>query len=248
MRPAQPNQSLIDGLSVLQALAAHGTPIGSRELARMLGLEPTRANRLLKTLALVGLAQQDAARRYAPGPGIHVLAAQSLRGSGLIGRALGPLEELRSRGHVIAMGVLWWDQVSYLYHAGAGAEHGRGIGGEALFPAAQSGLGHALLAELSDEEIREIYSDGHRLHATRPDNEAVVLDGEDGLLAAIEGTRRRGYALTGVYGAEDPTRTIGVVVGDPVVAAIGMSGDFTDDEVPELVDALRATAGRIAVA
>ncbi len=48
---AQPNHSLIDGFNVLQALASIDEPIGGRKLARLLDLEPTRANRLLKTLA-----------------------------------------------------------------------------------------------------------------------------------------------------------------------------------------------------
>ena len=39
MLPAQPNQSLIDGLECLQALSSTDRPVGSRELARMLGLE-----------------------------------------------------------------------------------------------------------------------------------------------------------------------------------------------------------------
>jgi len=88
MLPAQPNQSLIDGLACLQQLASEREPVGGRELARDLGLEPTRVHRLLRTLAHLGLAQQDAQRRYRPGPGIHVLAAQAMFGSGLLRRAL----------------------------------------------------------------------------------------------------------------------------------------------------------------
>src|SRR5262245_29763060 len=103
MLPAQPNQSLIDGLACLQALASSSEAVGNRELARALGLEPTRVNRLLKTLAHLGLAEQDAQRRYRPGPAIHVLAAQSLFGSKLIRRAIGPLEELHRFGLIVAL-------------------------------------------------------------------------------------------------------------------------------------------------
>jgi hypothetical protein len=41
--PAQPNQSLIDGLECFQAVVAAGRPVGGRELARTLGVEPTAA-------------------------------------------------------------------------------------------------------------------------------------------------------------------------------------------------------------
>ena len=63
-------------------------------MARQLGLEPTRVNRLLKTLAHLGMARQDPDRKYLPGPAMHVLSALSLFGSGLIRRAIGPLESL----------------------------------------------------------------------------------------------------------------------------------------------------------
>ncbi len=78
---SQPNQSLIDGLSCLQLLASSRKPVGCRELARNLDLNPMRANRLLKTLAEIGLAQQDQKKKYSIGPGIHALTAQALFGS-----------------------------------------------------------------------------------------------------------------------------------------------------------------------
>ena len=76
-------------------------------MARQLGANPTRVNRLLKTLAYLGIARQTANRKYTPGPGMHVLAAQSLFASGLIRRAMPVLEDLRRFGHTVAMGVLF---------------------------------------------------------------------------------------------------------------------------------------------
>ena len=85
---AQPNKSLIDGITTLQALATSPDPVGCRELARRLDIDPIKVNRLLKTLAYLGIARQTADRKYTAGPGMHVLAAQSLFASGLIRRAL----------------------------------------------------------------------------------------------------------------------------------------------------------------
>src|SRR5690348_18426155 len=98
MRPklnSQPNQSLIDGIATLQALATSSEPAGCRELARRLGIDATKVNRLLKTLAYLGIARQTADRKYAPGPGMHVLAAQSLFASRSEERRVG--KECRTR-------------------------------------------------------------------------------------------------------------------------------------------------------
>ncbi|VTM22081.1 Uncharacterised protein [Raoultella terrigena] len=81
---SQPNQSLIDGIRCLQYLVTSGRAIGCRELARLMGINATRVNRLLMTMAAIGLTQQDEQRRYLPGPGIHALAAQAIRGSATV--------------------------------------------------------------------------------------------------------------------------------------------------------------------
>ena len=156
---AQPNQSLIDGIATLQALATSPEPVGCRELARRLGVDPTKVNRLLKTLAYLGIARQTANRKYTAGPGMHVLAAQSLFASGLIRRALPALEGLRRFGHTVALGVLWDTSVSYLFHAPPGIEASRGLGRIGLLPATTSGIGIMLLSELEDDEVRELYGD-----------------------------------------------------------------------------------------
>lgn len=144
--PAQPNHSLIAGLACLQELTAAGAPVGSRELARRLGLEPTRVNRLLGTLAELGLAEQDTGRKYRPGPGVHVLAAQGLQGSPLLRAALPEVAALLATGHGVAVGVLWRDRVCYLYHGRPLAPVEAGIGGHALFPADESSIGEVMRA------------------------------------------------------------------------------------------------------
>lgn len=210
--PAQPNQSLIDGLTCLQALTGQENAIGSRELARLVGLEPTRVNRLLKTLAYLGMAEQDEKRRYRPGPAVHVLAAQSLRGSRLLRNAIGPLEKLRDLGMTVALGVLWRDQVSYLYHALPNSSTGDAIGGSVLYPAESSGLGHVLLA-------------------------ATDLGPE------FESVRERGYAVTPFE--DRPIRTVAVPIGSPAYAAIGISGEFPDSRISELVSRLKEAVHQI---
>ncbi|AKU15290.1 IclR family transcriptional regulator [Luteipulveratus mongoliensis] len=244
MKPAQPNQSLIDGLACLQALTAHAQPIGSRELGRMLDLEPTRVNRLLKTLAYVGLAQQDAQRKYLPGPGIHVLAAQSMRGSGLFRRAIDPLGELFDLELQVAMGVLWGDEVCYLYHVSPGDTPGQGLGREPLYPAALSGVGQALLAEMTDEQVTDLYegpeSGRHVIVPPAP----VKLSGRGGLLPALKRARKQGYALS-TTPESGGDRTLAIVLPGTPDVAIGVAGQFDDASVPMLLGRLRATATEI---
>jgi DNA-binding IclR family transcriptional regulator len=229
---AQPNQSLIDGILTLQALASASEPVGCRELARQLGANTTRVNRLLKTLAYMGIVRQTSDRKYAPGPGMHVLAAQSLFASGLIRRALPELERLRRFGHTVAMGVLWNDSVSYLFHAPPGIEAARGLGRIGLLPATTSGIGVVLLAQLPDDEVREIYADR---------DIPMFPDGVESLLATLAKTRKQGYARVHVADDRDH-HIVAVASGEPVVAGLAMSGWIPESATAELVEALRLAA------
>jgi DNA-binding IclR family transcriptional regulator len=228
----------MDGLACLQALAVYGGPVGSRELARKLRLEPTRVNRLLRTLASMGLAEQDENRKYRPGPGIHALAAQSLYCSGLVNRAIRYLPPLHRYGHVVALGVLWRDQTSYLYQVNPERPADRGIVQGFPFPAASSGIGLVLLAQQTEQSVRELYDPTEPallpLNFDRPD--------VDGLVARLARIREQGYAL---MATDLGRRTLAVPVGAASYAGIGFAGKFTDAEVPELRAALLEAAEQI---
>jgi len=150
---SQPNQSLIDGIRCLQYLVSSGRAIGCRELARLMGINTTRVNRLLMTMASIGLTMQDEQRRYLPGPGIHALAAQAIRGSALFSQALPLLERHAPKDIVVAMGVLWEDQVIYIYHSEPGSQVTQALAGFHMLPAWQSVIGMSLLAAESDEAL-----------------------------------------------------------------------------------------------
>lgn len=232
---AQPNRSLIDGIATLQALATSPEPIGCRELARRLGFEATRVNRLLKTLAYLGIARQTRDRKYTSGPGMHVLAAQSLFASGLIRRSLPVLESLRRFGHTVALGVRWRDNVSYLFHAPPGLAAADALGRIGLFPATSGGIGIALLATLDDAGVRELYAGREVPH---------FPGGVDALLAELRATRERGYARLQVK-EETDQHTIAIGIGAPVHAALGVSGWIPESATPAIVNALRAAAHAI---
>jgi DNA-binding IclR family transcriptional regulator len=232
---AQPNKSLIDGIITLQALATSPYPVGCRELARRLDIDPVKVNRLLKTLAYLGIARQTADRKYTAGPGMHVLAAQSLFASGLIRHALPVLENLRRFGHTVALGVLWQDNVSYLFHAPPGIEASRGLGRIGLLPATTSGIGIVLLSEYEDDDVRELYADREL---------PMFPEGIEQLLAKLAEVRRLGYARVHVADARDH-HVVAVSTGDPAHAGVAMSGWIPEAATTELVAALRAAATEI---
>lgn len=231
----QLNQSLIDGIATLQALATTDHPVGSRELARRLGMETSKVNRLLRTLTYLGITRQTANRKYTAGSGMHVLAAQSLYASGLVKQAIEPLESLKHYGMIIALGVLWRDCVSFLYHALPGMASHEALGRIGLYPATESGLGMALLAMQSDEYITAIYS-GHEI--------PHYPDGLDNLLGEIYSIRELGYARIETH-AEAQQHTIAVPVGDPVTCAIGVSGWIPESATADIVADLQASAAAI---
>jgi DNA-binding IclR family transcriptional regulator len=147
---AQPNQSLAHGLDVLNALCGAAGPVGSRELARRLGMEHTRVNRLLGTMAELGLAVRTESGTYRPGPAVNVLAANSLHSTGLLQAALPVIRDLLDLGLGVALGVLWRDQVCYLFHGRSGRPIEQGLGGHELYPARQSSIGTVLVAYASE--------------------------------------------------------------------------------------------------
>lgn len=209
-------------------LSAAGRPTGSRELARLLGLEPTRVNRLLGTLAHLGLAGRTPGRKYIPGPGLHVLAAMSLRGSRLLSAALPRLERLgRAEPHFsVALGVLWRRHVAYLYFAGPGEEPQVAIASRGLFPAEKSSIGLVMLAARGQKEVRELF---------KGEPEAEVKK----LLGHVRSARKQGWALVG-------GRTLGVGIGSPPVAGLALAGELNAKNRMRLVRHLTGTADLIA--
>lgn len=237
MLPAQPNQSLMDGIACLQALATCDAPVGSRELARRLGLEATRANRLLKTLAHLGLARQGEDRRYQSGPAMHVLSIQSLRASGLIRRAVPVLESLHSTGHTVALGVLWRNQVSYLYHGRTGVPASEAIGGTGIFPASQSAIGLVLLSQMPIREVGKLYAKG----------EVPGFTSLAALQTDIRRAREGGFAVV-VHGEYPVHASLAIPLGGDTGAAIALAGVIHASDYPRLVQRLQVAAGKIAAA
>lgn len=233
--PAQVNQSLRDGLICLLELATMEEPVGSRELGRRLGFEHTRINRLLGTLAYMGLAEKTPERKYLPGPGLHVLTALSLRGSRLFRAAVPWLKTVRQHtGLNVALGLRWRTHVAYLFHGDPTGDISAGIASHHLYPAEHSSIGLVLLAELPDPEIRRLYQA----------NESTITTPQDleDLLRNVRQARLDGYGL-GIN-----HQSLAVAVGNPAVAGLAIlrKAPFEAGDIPPLLEHLVTAADQIA--
>jgi len=223
MLPAQPNQSLIDGLACLQAIAARGGSVGVRELGRELDIEPTKVSRLLGTLAHLGFAERDTERRYRPGPAMHVLSAQSLIASRLLAHALPVLLTLRDENLSVVLGVLWRNQVCYLYYLKPGQSFTEGMFHFNLFPADNSSLGLVLLA-------------------AQPRREVAGVKLTPVLRERLREVAAAGYCEIDRDGNE---RSLAVPVGKTPIAAIAFAGKYPAAASLRLRERLLAAAREI---
>jgi DNA-binding IclR family transcriptional regulator len=229
--PRQPNQSLIDGLRVLQFAMTRGGIVGVSMVAEEMGMEVTRAHRFLRTLAAAGYLRQVKGRKYAIGPAVPVLAAQAMHGSGFVEHAFPVLEELHeSTGMLVAYGLLWGRFVTYLYHAAPEVHGGRALVGHPVLDAAGSRLGWAMLAALDEAAIRALYFK-HKI----PEFRTI-----DRLLARLRAIRTDGF----VYGMtnEQGDHTVAIHLENNPSAAIGIAGRIPRSDADGWVQRLRETA------
>jgi DNA-binding IclR family transcriptional regulator len=241
--PAQPNQSLIDSMQVLQALVFSDRPLPAADIGRQLGLDPTRAHRLLRTLSLLGLAFQTKRKRFVTGPAMHVLAAQSLLNSDLASAARGPLDLLHRETELeVVLGMLWQDYVSYLYHAAPDMPLEAAPGNVSMFPASLSSLGRVLMSSLPDEQVREIYR-GRPIPGYDDANDDPA--GIERLIKALDAARADGFARVERVGVSTGRVSIAIHLPSRPFAAIGIGGEISRAQTPKLLEKLRHAAAAI---
>jgi DNA-binding IclR family transcriptional regulator len=227
-KPVQPNQSVQWAIKCLLELTSTSQPVTCTEMSERLGVERTKASRLLGTLAYLGMAERLEDLSYIPGSGIHALSSMSLRSSGLLQHALPHIQRMQEKwGMSAALGVLWRDQVSFLYHSGGHREVAESIAGAKPWPVAKSALGRVLLAQKTDDEIRATVGD------TLPPAEWRDL------AVAMKRIRRAGYVLHEGKG-------ISMAIGTPATAGLRFMGGYDASRSDELVDDVRAVVEDIA--
>ena len=229
--PAQPVNGLLDGIAVLQYLSIQEEPAGCRQIARDLGLCHVRVNRLLKTFEYLSFAHQNSKGKYSAGSGIHVLSAQFLGKSGLLKKAAFKLEGLIEENLTVALGMLWRDNVSYLYHHSPGMTLLDSITHITSYPATKSSVGMLLMAEQEDDYIAELY-----------ENKPIPgFENIGQLLQKISSIRDNGH----FENQTEEVTSLAVKVGAPAYAAVAISGRFDAEMTPIYLQRLQEAAAFI---
>lgn len=212
-RPGYPLGSVDRVLRLLVLLQRRGS-LRVHEAARELCVAPSTAHRLLSMLLAHEFAVQDSTRAYRAGPAMTTVSATPSNDAQL---------RTSAHRHLDAMARATGESVHLMVLEGAGARFIDGVEGKhALRVASRIGLtlpahvtsgGKVLLAELSREQLGELYPRGLPLtpDAAGPDLNALIRE-----LAAV---RRRGYAVNAEE-SEQGVNAIGAAVRDRTGRAV----------------------------
>ncbi|WP_158220924.1 IclR family transcriptional regulator [Kineosporia sp. R_H_3] len=237
-------QTLDRGLAVLELLAAVGGGLTVSEIAAALGIHRTVAYRLLATLERRSLVQRSTDGRYRPGGGLLRLSAGV--GDELRAVAVPHLQSLHAdTDETVHLAVRTGTEILFLesFESTRPLRVASRIG--RTMPAHATSVGKALLATITDLEVRALYPRG-RLELVGPATCRTVTE----LLRDLAAVRHRGYARSDQESEHD-VGSVGVAVRDPegrARAAISIAAPttrLTGRTVADLAEAARATAAAI---
>lgn len=213
---ASENQSVARAVAVLNLLAASNVPVGVRELARQLDVAPSIAQRLVRTLSKGGFIEQiPETSRYTIGYRTFLVGNAYIGQSSIHSVAMPELYALADQHVNGFLGVLRDRAVVYLANV-------QSNGPIALThrPGSQTylhstSLGKALMAEMSDQEIRGLLGSEPLPRLTNNTKISISL-----LIAEMRTIRAQGYAIN-----EEENRigvfSVGAVIKDASNRMIG---------------------------
>ncbi|UED87134.1 IclR family transcriptional regulator [Streptomyces profundus] len=238
-------QSLERAFGLLEQMADAGGVTGLSELASSSGLPLPTIHRLMRTLVACGYVRQQPNRRYALGPRLIRLGEAAARPLATWARPY--LARLAAEtGETANMALLDGDDAVYV--AQAPSRHSMRMFtevGRRVLPHA-TGVGKALLAGLSDDEVRALLR-----RTGMPAITERTLTSPDAFLRELRMVRTRGFAV------DDNEQEIGVrclavpLPHAPTPAAISVSGPagrLTDEAVEKLAPLLREVAHELGTA
>ena len=232
-------QSVERAFGLLELLVADdGAPQGLTQLASASGLPLPTVHRLMSTLTASGYVRREKSR-YSLGPRLVRLGEAASRSFGVWARpSLRKLVELTGETANLAM----LDGDSVVYVAQAPSPHSMRMftePGRRVLPHC-TGVGKALLAELSPEAARAVL-----IRAGMPAQTDHTITDPDTMLAELAKIREQGYAL------DDNEQEIGVrcvataVPGAPGHVAISVSGPqarIGESVIAKMVPILKSVA------
>lgn len=233
-------------VDVLRCLSSSPEALGVSEIARQVGLHKSSISRLLFTLEEAHLVERDRVTgKFSPGIGLISLAAPLISNLRLLDIAKPFLEELaETSGETVSLNI--WDgeaAVSVQQVAGANAVTHFAPPGMRN-PAHCTAAGKVLLAFVPDDDVARILGDGLKSYTDH-----TTAD-EEALRAELERIRLEEHAVNEGEFVGDVGAVAGIVrdMEGRVIAAIAATVPmyrFDEARKPDLVVAVKATAGRL---
>jgi DNA-binding IclR family transcriptional regulator len=208
-KPTSENQSVARALGVLGLLAATPSPLGVREIARQLRVAPSIAQRLVRTLANAGyLEQTGEASRYTIGYRAFQVGNAFVSQNSIHSAVMPELYALADQHLTGFLGVLRGRAVVYLATVQSNGPIALTHRPGSQTPLHSTALGKALLAEMTDTQVKNIFA-GSALPRMTSRTRTTIPQ----LLADLSDVRQHGYAVSdeenrnGVY-------SVGAIVRD----------------------------------
>lgn len=219
-KPPYPLSSVDNALVLLHLLRDQGQ-LGVTEAAETLGVVRSTAHRLLSMLVYRDFAIRDESHRYRPGPSLFVSAVEHRPTSELTRIMLPLMHELRDRSNesvYLAIRSGRWTRfiatVECTQYLRVGDRRGTAL------PARAASGGRALLAELTDQQLHDLYYVGEEA-GPAPDDEARLPQGEWNALAhSLALIRMKGYAVS-LPDTESGVRAVSVALHNEIGDAVG---------------------------
>lgn len=245
--PQYPVESVDHALALMEMVRDFGR-VRISVAARLLGISVSTAHRLMAMLVYRGYAEQDASRRYVPGPAMGLTPAGLSWTAELRHRARPHLENLTERVRETSnLVVLAGDSVRFLlsveYRSTAFTSEFGALPGEAgpgaigdrsgvVLPADKAAGGKALLAQMTQEQLQRIFQKDLRRQDGSPGSVRL-----ERLLKKLPIITARGFA-TNFEDTEVGVSALGVAIHDGNGAAIaGLSVSVPHDRFSKVVDA-----------
>lgn len=203
--PADRATAVAKVVRVVEALTEHS---GVSEISRKTGLPTSTVHRIIQELVSLGWVRGDGEHGYLPGVGLLTLSARAASDAAM--SIVGPiLEQLRdATTHTVHFALRQGDQAVYVAKIeGRRAYEMRSRVGLAI-PVHCTAIGKALLAALTEEEVRAIL-----LRSGMPPRTSRTITDPDTMLEHLRTVARRGYAIDNEEN-ELHTRCVAAVVRD----------------------------------
>mgnify|MGYP003658305244 CR=1 FL=1 len=239
--------TFLKGMAVLKAFDEDQTHMSIADVARVTGLDPATARRLVLTLVQLGYVRKDN-RTFSLTPRVLILASGFLRGNNF-GKLIQPLLNNCASETGLAVSLAMSDEENALLVAqstlrSTSITYGFTIGSR--LPLLHTAIGRALLAFGAEEWAAENIEKA-ALNQLTPDS---LMD-RNKIRDAVSETQRRGYAVVrGEFELDVTGVAVPIGRAGSARAALGVSDAsraFQDEaRLIEVVNALKRGAGELA--